>query len=106
MAGFISHKGKVKMYGEIEELGSYPSVFNYRIEEVKGKYGVVDLTTFKWVVKPQATRIYDIKYSSARKVESFSAKDKKEVNVFFRISDGKDVHYMDLKSYKYQPKDR
>jgi hypothetical protein len=101
VSGFINLKGKIKMRGEVGQRNR-ESYFGLEIIEKDDLVGILDMGKLEWVIKPQEEKITKISYSSKRKITDYSTS--KDVNIFFRIWNGRDEYYMDKKGYLYLPK--
>lgn len=118
--GLITLSGKKILYGElINGFHWYRfSNFGYSVQhnankrgafsfESIEKSGILDLTTQKWLIKPQERyKIYDIIYTSE---EEISEKDetnpnfREKVNIYFLATNGKEFFVLDKNGKEIKP---
>ena len=81
--------------------------YGYIIETNEELYGVLDLTTMNWVIRPQkALKIVDINYSTDKKLNGkYDLEDRKDLQFYFEVLDEKKQrsYYIDEKLKKYLP---
>ena len=109
--GFVTMSRKKKLYGELMNNIEY-SFFGYNIqndsENIKKikKSGVVDITTQKWIIKPQEKyKIYDIIYTSSEEINIETVEDRNKTTVYFLATDQSGQHFvLDIKGNPILPK--
>ena len=109
--GFVTMSRKKKLYGKLMNNIEY-SFFGYNIqndnENIKKikKSGVVDITTQKWIIKPQEKyKIYDIIYTSSEEINIETAEDRNKTTVYFLATDQSGQHFvLDIKGKPILPK--
>ena len=109
--GFVTMSRKKKLYGELMNNIEY-SFFGYNIqndsENIKKikKSGVVDITTQKWIIKPQEKyKIYSIKYTSSEKIYGKNIQDRDKVTIYFLATDKSGKHFvLDINGKPILPK--
>ena len=110
--GFVTMSRKKKLYGELMNNIEY-SFFGYNIqndsENIKKikKSGVVDITTQKWIIKPQEKyKIYDIIYTSSEEINIETVEDRNKTTVYFLATDQSGQHFvLDIKGNPILPKE-
>ena len=112
--GFVTMSRKKKLYGELMNNIEY-SFFGYNIqndsENIKKikKSGVVDITTQKWIIKPQEKyKIYDIIYTSSEALNIWrsSVEDRGKANIYFLAKDQSGQHFvLDINGNPILPKE-
>ena len=110
--GFVTMSRKKKLYGELMNNIEY-SFFGYNIqndsENIKKikKSGVVDITTQKWIIKPQEKyKIYDIIYTSSEEINIETVEDRNKTTVYFLATDQSGQHFvLDIKGKPILPKE-
>lgn len=82
--------------------------YGYSIESNDELYGVLDLLTMNWLIKPQKTfQIEEINYSTDKNLnEKYDLEDRKKLKFYFLIREEKKEtsYYIDDKLKKYLPK--
>ena len=109
--GLVTMSRKKKLYGELMNNIEY-SFFGYNIqndsENIKKikKSGVVDITTQKWIIKPQEKyKIYDIIYASSEEINIETAEDRNKTTVYFLATDQSGQRFvLDIKGNPILPK--
>ena len=110
--GFVTMSRKKKLYGELMNNIEY-SFFGYNIqndsENIKKikKSGVVDITTQKWIIKPQEKyKIYDIIYTSSEEINIETSEDRNKATVYFLATDQSGQRFvLDIKGNPILPKE-
>ena len=110
--GFVTMSRKKKLYGELMNNIEY-SFFGYNIqndsENIKKikKSGVVDITTQKWIIKPQEKyKIYDIIYTSSEEINNRNIENRDKAIVYFLATDKSGQHFvLDIKGNPILPKE-
>ena|GEM_PF-125627 len=111
--GFITISGKRKLYGELMNDVKSSSVLGYSVQkdgentnEIK-KSGVVDITTQKWLVKPQEKyKIYRIFYTSSERIMEENDKNRHKATIYFLATDQSGQHFvLDIKGNPILPKE-
>ena len=99
--GFITISGKRKLYGELMNDVKSSSVLGYsvqkdgkNIDEIK-KSGVIDLTTQKWLIKPQEKyKIYRIIYTSSEEIDDRKIENRNKATIYFLATDQSGQHFV------------
>ena len=110
--GLVTMSRKKKLYGELMNNIEY-SFFGYNIqndsENIKKikKSGVVDITTQKWIIKPQEKyKIYDIIYTSSEEINIETVEDRNKATVYFLATDQSGQHFvLDIKGNPILPRE-
>ena len=109
--GLVTISGKKKLYGELMNNTQY-SFFGYNIQndsentnEIK-KFGVVDITTQEWLIKPQEKyKIYDIIYTSSEELKKYDVTNRNKATIYFLATDQSGQHFvLDIKGNPILPK--
>ncbi len=103
--GFVSLHGKKKLFGKlISNPFKYSNLFRYNIQAKEGKYGLLDLSTMSWRIRPQ--RKYKIKsliFSSEKKLATNSS-NRNQANIYMVVTRKGKTFIMDLDKKIYKPK--
>ncbi|WP_223609511.1 hypothetical protein [Chryseobacterium sp. OSA05B] len=122
--GFITMNGEKKLINDIisnsrsqtegyfsfidSEHSTRRKYYGYSIESNDESYGVLDLLTMTWLIKPQkALKIDEINYTTDQNVdEKYDLEDRKKLKFYFLVrEEGKETaYYIDDKLKKYVPK--
>ena len=110
--GLVTISGKKKLYGELlQEV--YSGVLGYSVQkdgentnEIK-KSGVVDITTQRWLIKPQEKyKIYDIIYTSSEKIDDRKIENRNKATIYFLATDKSRKHFvLDIKGNPILPRE-
>ena len=110
--GLVTISGKKKLYGELlQEV--YNGVLGYSVQkdnentnEIK-KSGVVDITTQKWLIKPQEKyKIYRIFYTSSERIMEENDKNRHKATMYFLATDQSGQHFvLDIKGNPILPRE-
>ena len=122
--GFINMNGEKKLINSIisnsrsKTNGSFSFIdtensvninyYGYSIESNDELYGVLDLTTMNWLIKPQKIfKIDEINYATDKDLnEKYNLEDRTKLKFYFLVRDEKNQtsYYTDYKLKKYLPK--
>ena len=111
--GFLTISGKKKLYGELMNSIDPSDVLGYSVQkdgentnEIK-KSGVVDITTQKWLIKPQEKyKIYRIFYTSSERIMEENDKNRHKATMYFLATDQSGQHFvLDIKGNPILPKE-
>lgn len=82
--------------------------YGYSIESNDELYGVLDLLTMNWLIRPQKIfKIEEINYATDKNLGGeYSLEDRKNLKFYFLVREGENetAYYIDDKLKKYKPK--
>ncbi|SHF60697.1 hypothetical protein [Chryseobacterium sp. OV279] len=122
--GFINMNGEKKLINDIisnsrsqtegyfsfidSEHSTRRKYYGYSIESNEESYGVLDLLTMTWLIKPQkALKIDEINYTTDQNLdEKYDLQDRNKLKFYFLVREEKKerAYYIDDKLKKYIPK--
>ncbi|HUH25283.1 MAG TPA: hypothetical protein VLY87_01525 [Flavobacterium sp.] len=111
--GFITLSGKKILYGKLmRDIFYSNSLLGYSVQHNGNddrdkitKSGVLDLTTQKWLIKPQKKyKIYSMIYTSSEKIEETEPKNRNKANVYFLATENDEYFVIDINGKVIKPK--
>lgn len=122
--GFINMNGEKKLINDIisnsrsqtegyfafidSEHSIKRKYYGYSIESNNELYGVLDLLTMNWLIRPQKIfKIDEINYSTDKNLgDGYNVEDRKNLKFYFLVREGETekAYYIDDKLKKYKPK--
>lgn len=103
--GFVSLTGKKKLFGKlISNPFKYSNVFRYNIQAKEGKYGLLDLSTMSWRIRPQRKyKINRLIFSSEKKL-TMNSSNRNQADIYMVVTRKGKTFIMDLDKKTYKPK--
>ncbi|KAA3641632.1 MAG: hypothetical protein DWQ02_00245 [Bacteroidetes bacterium] len=101
--GIMNLNGEVKLYGEFDNLGRKYENLGLLIVQRNGSYGIIDLKTLEWKLKPFPETLLKIKFSHTEFCDSENKVGRDQVKRFYflvRNSAGKE-YYIDEFGERY-----
>ena len=106
--GFMNSSGKKKLEGELLDYAFMSNNrFDYGLQRGKDTYGIIDLRTMEWVIKPQPLVIQSLNGTTKAPCKKYTDKREDLIDVYFLVYDrnaNPDVYYIDREMKVYKPR--
>ncbi|MDR1761309.1 MAG: hypothetical protein LBR55_02550 [Bacteroidales bacterium] len=95
--GFVNIEGKTKLYGQL--LSSVDTYYTHSVQKSEEKFGIIDLRTLKWAIKPQK------KFTIENRIIEIG-QNNENFTYYAVVSNGDEKFLIDMRKKVYKPKNK